>query len=146
MRVLVALDESPISRRAAKEAARLFPGAEFLVVNVGRTVAPWVMAGEFGAVYPIDYVELDTIGLDSHELATEAEEVGLGDADVLTLEGDPAQVICEAAEEHDVDAVVVGSHDKGVWRRLLEPSVAHAVIQGTYRPVVVVSGAPPAAA
>jgi nucleotide-binding universal stress UspA family protein len=61
---------------------------------------------------------------------------------VLESYGDPARVICMTAEEQDVDAVVVGSHDKGLLRRLLEPSVAQAVVQGTHRPVLVVSGTP----
>jgi hypothetical protein len=103
LKVLVALDQSPISVRAARESTRLFPGAEFLVVNVTQQYVPWVQAGDFGTVYPITPVEL-----------------------------------------HDVDVVVVSSHDKVMLRRLLDPSVAQAVVQGTYRPVLVASGeAPP---
>ena len=50
-----------------------------------------------------------------------------------------------AAEEHDVDVVVVGSHDRGMLSRLLDPSVAAGVVRGTYRPVLVVSGHSPEA-
>jgi hypothetical protein len=39
-KVLIALDDSPILLRAAREAARLFPDAEFLVVNMTRRTAP----------------------------------------------------------------------------------------------------------
>jgi nucleotide-binding universal stress UspA family protein len=142
MKVLVALDQSPISLRAAREAARLFPGAEFLVVNVARTLSPWVMAGEFGSVYSPSVEEL-VARPDESELVAYAETAGLDEAAILTAEGDPATAICLAADDHDVDVVVVGSHDKGVLGRLFDPSVAQTVVQGTYRPVLVVSGTPP---
>jgi nucleotide-binding universal stress UspA family protein len=141
-KVLIALDDSPISLRAAREAGRLFPDAEFLVVNVTRRIVPWVSAGEFGTVYPLTFSDLTEVPIDEEVLFDRAHIAGIDDAEFLTLKGDPASVICSAAEEHDVDAVVVGSHDKGVLRRLLDPSVAQAVVQGTYRPVLVVSGTP----
>ena len=142
-KVLIALDDSPISLRAAREAARLFPAAEFLVVNVTSRVVPWI-AGDFGAVYPAILADMPAIGLDDEQLAAQADALGLEDVTVLPLEGAPAAAICEAAEANDVDVVVVGSHDKSILRRLLDPSIAQAVVQGTYRPVLVVSGTPPA--
>jgi len=94
-------------------------------------------------VYPMRFNELPSVELSEDELVERADAAGVADAEVLSSRGDPAGAICDAAEEHDVDAVVVGSHDKGVLRRLLDPSVAQAVVQGTYRPVLVVSGTPP---
>ena len=144
VKVLIALDESSIALRAAHEAEKLFPGAEFLVVNVTRRVVPWIGGGSFGTVYPVYPVELPPVPhIEEDELNALAEDVGLDDAEILQVEGDPATAICDAAHAHDVDVVVVGSHDKGVLRRLLDPSVAHAVVQGTYKPVLVVSGSPP---
>lgn len=143
LKVLVALDDAPISLRAAREAARLFPEAEFLVVNVASVVVPWIPGGEFGGVYSTAIVDLQSEAPDDDQLAARAAEAGIAEVEVLRLGGDPAAAICEAAETHDVDLVVVGSHDKGVLRRLLDPSVAQAVVQGTYRPVLVVSGSPP---
>jgi nucleotide-binding universal stress UspA family protein len=144
MKLLIALDESAVSLRAAKEAARLFPHGEYLVVNVARRPTPWIAAGDFGTVYPATLADLPPEGMSDADLAELANRAGLDDAELLRLEGDPAHAICEAAEGHDVDVVVVGSHDKGVLRRLVDPSVADAVVQGTYRPVLVVSGEPPA--
>ena len=143
MKILVALDASPTSVRAAREASRLFPDAEFLVVNVTRRVVPWVAEGDFGTVYPASIYAFQQ-GLEPEEVATVAEAAGLEEVDALRLQGDPADAICAAADVHDVDAVVVGSHDYGVLRRLFDPSVAQAVVRGTYRPVLVVSGTPPA--
>jgi len=143
MKVLIALDDSPISMRAAREAARLFPNAEYLVVNVNSRSVPWVMTGDFGVVYPAPLLDLPAYGLDEDQLATRAEQAGLDDAEVMALLGDRASAICDAAEIHDVDVIVVGSHDKGLLHRVVNPSIAHAVVQGTYRPVLVVSGTPP---
>ena len=145
-KVLVALDDSVASLRAAREAARLFPEAEFLVINVTRRAVPWVAGWEYGSAYTVETVDLPAEGMHDDELSALATEAGLDPAEVLTVEGGaPADAICDAAEVHDADVIVVGSHDKGVLRRLLNPSVAQAVVHGTYRPVLVVGGTPPAA-
>lgn len=142
MKILVALDDSAISARAAREAARLFPDRDFHVINVSRVVVPWVTA-DYGTVYPLHLAELPVDGLTEDALAERVERAGIESAEMVLVEGDPAEMICAAAEALDVDVVVVGSHDKGVLRRLMDPSVAHAVVQGTYRPVLVVSGEAP---
>ncbi len=141
-KVLVALDESPTSLRAAREAARLFPNAEVLVVNVIRQVVPWGLVGEFGAVYPVALVDLPVEEQSTDEIVALAGSAGLDDVEVITVEGDPAAAICAAAEAHDVDVVVIGSHHKGMLRRLFDPSVAEAVVHRTHRPVLVVSESP----
>ena len=84
--------------------------------------------------------ELRPSRLDEEELLALVEHVGTHASEALPEFGDPAKAICDAAEECDVDVVVVGSHDKGVLRRLIDPSVAQAVVCGTDRPVLVVSG------
>ena len=139
MIALIALDESAISVRAAREARHLFPNAEFLVINVGRRIVPWLGTGEFGMVYPAPAPMIEE-AMPDDELETLAETAGVHPTDVITVIGDPAHAICEAAEKHDVDVIVVGSHDKGVFRRLIEPSVAQAVLHNTHRPVLIVGG------
>lgn len=146
IRVLLALDESVASFRAAREGARLFrPDAEFLVINVARLPAPWLPVGGFGVV------SLPPPAWDGEELArfTEAElqqravDAGANPTEILTALGDPVDSICAAAEEHDVDVVVVGGHDKGFLTRLFDPSVSAGVVRSTHRPVLVVSGTGP---
>lgn len=143
MRVLIALDHSEAAIRAAKEAQRLFPGAEFLVINVSRLNMAWLGGGEFGTVYPAVLESMPSGPISDADLARLAAEAGITEATLLAEEGEPARVICAAADEHAVDVVVVGSHDKGAIHRLIDPSVAYAVVQGTHRPVLVVSGTPP---
>ncbi|MEO8698052.1 MAG: universal stress protein [Acidimicrobiales bacterium] len=67
----------------------------------------------------------------------------MSDAEALTTTGNPVRLVCLAAEDHDVDVIVVGSHDKSALRRLIDPSVAVGIVRETYRPVLVVSGEPP---
>jgi len=152
MKVLIALDESPVSIRAAREAVRLFSvsAAEFLVINVATLPAPWVGAAGFGQVAPLavdpqwlDEVEKSHSHDDEAELMALAADAGVPDADVMLRSGDAVTQICAAAEEQDVDVIVVGSHNKTALRRLFDPSIAAGVVRDTYRPVLVVSGVPP---
>lgn len=141
-RVLLALDESPVSFRAAQEAALLFSGEddEFLVISVARIPVPWVPVG-FGTVgvLPPGWEQL-AVSPEETDVTRRAEEAGAEPVEVLTEVGDPVECICAAAEEYDVDVVVVGAHDKGFLARLFQPSVSAEVIRGTDRPVLVVSG------
>jgi len=140
--VLIALDESPVSRRAAREAARLFGAARtrFLVVNVARTPASWIPVGGFGLVsVPPPGWEEKMLLPDEDELARQAEEVGVTDPEILSEVGDPVDAICTAAEEHDADVIVVGSHHKSFLARIVSPSVSAGVARGTDRPVLIVS-------
>ncbi|MEO8698053.1 MAG: hypothetical protein ABI658_31435 [Acidimicrobiales bacterium] len=63
MKILIALDESPVSARAAREARRLFSGedAAFLVINV--TPFPLMWAG--GGGYPFGYGMVAPLAMDS---------------------------------------------------------------------------------
>ena len=148
MKVLIALDESAASARAARAATRLFapvPGSEFLVINVSRVPAPWVGGAGFGTVTPlgVDPEWLTHVGEDSeHEvdLMARAQSIGVPEPEPLVRAGDPVTEICRAAADHHVDVIVVGSHDKTALRRLFDPSVATGVVRGTSVPVLVVSG------
>lgn len=152
MRVLIALDESPASARAAREVVRLLssaPSVQFLVVNVSSIPVPWVGNAGFGAVGPLmvdpAWLAADPVSdvQDEGQLLHDAEAAGVPDPSVVVRTGDPVQQICAVAEENGVDLIVVGSHDKSGLQRLFDPSVAAGVVRCTYKPVLVVSGTPP---
>ena len=149
MRILIALDESPVSSRAAREAARLFSasGAEFLVINVARVPIPWAAGAGFGMVapLPLDSRWLEPAEESKAELTARAEQAGVPDPEAIATSGDVVTVICAAAEEHDADVIVVGSHGKSTWSRLFDPSISAGVVRETKRPVLVVSGEAPEA-
>ncbi len=52
--------------------------------------------------------------------------------------GDPAERIVEEAERVDADLIVVGTHGKGLPRRLLLGSVSEKVLRTAHRDVLVV--------
>ena len=150
MKVLIALDDSAVSSRAAREATRLFdgPGTEFFVINVATLTVPWIAGAPYGVIAPIRIdPRWNGPGFDADdadvELMERAETVGVPSPQIVTDVGDPVTLICRAADEHDVDVVVVGSHDKSALRRLFDPSIADGIVRDTYRPVLVVSGQPP---
>jgi nucleotide-binding universal stress UspA family protein len=57
-------------------------------------------------------------------------------------QGDPAQAILRAVEEHGGDLIVMGSHGRRGLRRLLMGSVAEQVVRAARCPVLVVKDLP----
>lgn len=145
-RILVALDDTDASRRAAAFVHRVFGDTtELLAISVARVPAPWIPVGiEYGAVYPWQMVGSEPEELDETVKATteEAEhtihESGLGEAEALVTIGDPVEEITRAAREHEADLVVVGSHHKNLLERFFQGSVSEKLIRGANLPVLVV--------
>lgn len=142
MKVLIALDESRVSARAAKIAGALFApcGANFAVINVTRIPRPWVGGAGYGVVaaLPPDPAWFENEEADEANLMQRAEGAGITDPEVLSEAGDPVTLICQAAHDHGIDIIVVGTHDKSALRRLIDPSVADGVVHGTDIPVLVI--------
>jgi len=156
-RVLVAVDDSESSVHAAETAHRLFgDDAEYLAVNVTNIVdlasIPWYGAG-WGSPYAAPYgavwayrsdVTLDPQGVADGERTAEAQarevadESGLPGAEVVGEEGDPADAVLRAAEQHQVDVIVVGTEHRGWFDRLVRPSVSKEIIRESKVPVLVV--------
>jgi nucleotide-binding universal stress UspA family protein len=141
-KVLVALDESPVSRRAAEVAGRLFagPDTEFLAISVAEVPTAW--GDPFGGVYALPqsfWNDMPPEGLTPKDVAAEADASGLDRAEALVEVGAPVDRIVAAAEEHDVDVIVVGAHHKGFLRRVVDPSISEGVLHRAHRPVLVVA-------
>ncbi|MFN0091078.1 MAG: universal stress protein [Acidimicrobiales bacterium] len=140
--VLVALDESEASQRAAAVARRLFPQPEtrFVALNVAQLPIPWMGAGAgFGAglvMTPETWAAFDR-DMPAEQVADLAEAGGLADAETVSEAGDPVERICQVADEHDADVIVVGSRERGWLDRLFERSVSAGVVKESRRPVLV---------
>jgi nucleotide-binding universal stress UspA family protein len=147
-RVLVALDDTEASERAAHFVNEFFDGldVEVLGISVAEVPRTWIPESVgFGAVYPWGFAggvppEALTAGLaaaeDHAEQTLRRTEL---EADERIVErGDPVEAINAAAEAQDVDLVVVGSHDKGIVDRLIEGSVSHELVRKARRPVLIV--------
>jgi nucleotide-binding universal stress UspA family protein len=57
---------------------------------------------------------------------------------LLCLDGPPVRVVLDAAEQEDVDLIVVGSRGVGGFAELQLGSTSHQVVEHTRRPVLVV--------
>ncbi|MBI5088656.1 MAG: universal stress protein [Actinobacteria bacterium] len=139
-KVLIAADSSESSLAAARGAVALFGDtAEYLVVNVDRALND---AMAWGAAYPMA-LPLPSPGEDAaaleraEEIATEVADAAVPDAEVIGDTGDPATAIINAAHEHAVDVIVVGSHSHSWFSRLFTGSVSSDVIREADIPVLV---------
>lgn len=141
MKVLIAVDDSPTSAAAAATATELFGAdrAEYLAIRVSPMPGAWGAAQPYGIAVPLTMpVWFEPPATDVGDLEDQARDAGIPDAEVVVDQGDPVQRIVQAAEEHDVDVIVVGSRQRGLLSRLIEPSVAQGVVQSATRPVLVV--------
>jgi nucleotide-binding universal stress UspA family protein len=164
-RVMVAIDGTELDDVLVQAAHGLFgDDAEYWAINVQPEIppvasqvqpalvgAPAVVPGAFGTPYlfhvPDPYRPETTasIDADARSRAANVAEAALVDHDVesgvaIGASGDdPADVIVRQAEAHDVDVVVVGSHERGWLSRLITPSVSEHVLQNVPTPVLVVT-------
>ncbi|MGE5175297.1 MAG: universal stress protein [Hyphomicrobiales bacterium] len=130
MKVLVGVDDSPFSEAAIEYAKRAaWPqGTEFLVLSSSPPI--WVGPGEAVAVGPI--AQLNQEQQDYHRsIAEKASKSLTGSglvAKAMTGLGDPRSAIVDAATRERVDLVIVGSHGRSGFKKLLLGSVASHVV------------------
>lgn len=148
-RVLIAVDGTEIDARVASVAHDLFGDhTEYLAVSVAESAAATAaaMPVPYGVVYPYAPQGPIDAGPSDDERAHRAEDVARRAAEVAGIEdavaigdiGDPAEAIVSAAARHAVDVIVVGSHDRGWFSRLVHPSVSSDVVSTSTIPVLVV--------
>ncbi len=137
--VLVAMDDSPGSRRALEFALSTFSDAEITVLHVvdpstGYLIAENLPSADVGS--PRERGEAR-----GKELLSEAEALAAEhDRGVSTMleTGKPARAIVETAEELGADHVVMGSHGREGVSRILLGSVAEQVVRRSPTPVSVI--------
>jgi len=135
-RVLVPLDGSPQAEKALTYAAETFPDTEIVVVHVlnpaaGTTDIEGIMTDTAGVV---DEQQQFADGL--FEQARETVGDQLVDSEVLA--GRAANEIIKYVAEHEIDAIVMGSHGRDGAARLLLGSVSETVVRRSPVPVTVV--------
>jgi nucleotide-binding universal stress UspA family protein len=142
-KVLVALDESELSVHVARVAKDLFAGTETKLLAISVATVPTLWADPFGGVHTLkgdpdgddDILTEDAL---EHRVADVMAEADLQPDETLMEVGAPVERICAAAEDFDVDVIVVGTHDKGFFRRMIDPLVSEGVLTHTTRPVIIV--------
>lgn len=144
MKVLVATDGSAFSEAAINKACELFGSqkeTEIRAVSVFEPFQP--IASEPFAVSAEYYHEMTESArkqaAHNAEMAETALRSGCSAAAVGSdvLEGKPSARIVEYAEEFGADIIVVGSHGRGFWGRLIG-SVSNSVMHHAPCSVLVV--------
>ena len=145
-RILVAVDDSAASKRAATFVEGFFRGEDVTItaVNVAHTPVPWMAPVPFGAVYTWPYGVADERAVDDALAEAEADATAVAaaaapkDAEIEVVFGETVEAILKAADDEDADVVVVGSNDKGFLSRLFDGSVSERVTRESTRPVLIV--------
>ena len=126
--ILVPVDFSAHSKAALEYACSFAKdsGAELLIVHARDDTIQHIEG-----LGPVDVLE----GLDAalHDMKPTDDSVPISHR---MLEGPPAQAILKAAEEANVEMIVMGTHGRSGFRRLLIGSVAEAVVQKATCPVL----------
>jgi nucleotide-binding universal stress UspA family protein len=147
---LVAIDHSQSADRIAEFVSDFFGplDVEIIAISVGVVqtpvlplgiapgeMAPWASAA--GAQLLEDGVEAQTkqaLANAEHSLA----DCHLKDDEEIVEVGNPADVILQAADERNVDLIVVGASSRKVFKELLSPSVPARLAKGAHVPVLLV--------
>ena len=118
--VAVAVEDSPGSRKALEEGARIAElcGARLSVLHATSIPMPPPNMGEGGVFLPDPEVMQDA----ALAWLTEAIE-GVPGAQPVVLQGNPSDAVCLWAEENGVDLLVAGA-ERGKMERLLLGSFA----------------------
>jgi nucleotide-binding universal stress UspA family protein len=146
--ILVAVDETAASRRAAQFVDRVFggqPDVSIVAVNVAHVPIDWMPPAPFAGVYawPM-YAERDQQMVDEALEREEAQAEAIAtaqaprDAEVEVVFGETVEAIERAAEDERADLIVVGSDDKGFLQHLLGRSVSEKLARHPSRPVLIV--------
>ena len=141
-RILVAVDGSENSMRAAKVAIEMAKGAQAELVLLNVVPATFLLPSPFGSNVFQQQVE------DAKEAATKiertiaelAKNVGVKDVRCLVESSDSSVVesIIEKAEKERVDLIVIGTRGLGGFKRLLLGSVSTGVVTHAHCNVLVV--------
>ena len=145
--VLIGYDGSGPAQDAVDQAARLFPGGMALVATVWPSLRG--RAGAARMAVPDEVIQQAVRGLDStaEADATRTAEEGAARARNTGMRASPLAICAEpsvwasliaAADEHDAQAIVIGSHGRSGLRSTVLGSVSNAIVHHCRRPVVVV--------
>ncbi|MEW5953449.1 MAG: universal stress protein [Bacillota bacterium] len=140
MKILVAIDGSENSLRAAEYAAKLkesHPGNDITLFTVACYGEPMAMSESF-----VTYEDFTKACLISNKAKVDrAKEIfdskGLAvNTDVIA--GDPADVILEYANKNGFDKIIMGSRGLGSFKGMLLGSVSHKVLNLAKVPVTII--------
>jgi nucleotide-binding universal stress UspA family protein len=140
--ILIATDGSDLAQKAVAQGMALAKslGAKLTAVTVTE---PWtaVVPGEMGMAFPIDEYEKGAAENASGILASvkqRSEEAGIACDVVHMADQYPADGIIAAAKDRGCDLIVMASHGRRGFSRLLIGSQANQVVVQSKVPVLIV--------
>lgn len=137
--ILAPVDFSPVSDLIVKEAAALARAFDGRVVLL-TVVQPAVVANEYAVMMNIE--EITAAGEKNAARRLERFEELLRNQFIRTesfqTTGAPVPCIVEAAEKHEADYIVMGSHGHTALYDLLVGTTTHGVLMRTKCPVLIV--------
>ncbi len=139
--LLVAVDFSKYGQHAFESAIRLAGDLRARLVLLHAVPGRFLAAGpEYvvaGLRDDVETVEEEEEALELTAMANKARAEGL-EVDPVLREGDPATIILEEADKHDAALIILGTHGRTGFRRLMLGSTAEAVSRRSARPVLIV--------
>ena len=137
--VLVAMDDSPLSREALAFALETFPDARITVVHVAHPDLD-MLADDIEEIFGASLDELDGVGDETAASVfdTVREVAGDRDVEVTFLTGEAERRIVAYANDGAFDHIVLGTHGRSGISRALIGSVAEAVTRKTDVPTTLV--------
>jgi nucleotide-binding universal stress UspA family protein len=142
MKILIAVDESPHSARAVRFVTRMrWPaGSRVIVANVlVPALTPPVAGVESGVPLLIEVTEPQR--QQARELVARAEaelrEAGIATENRIPT-GDPREALIRLVQDERVDLIVLGSHGRTGFSKLLLGSVSSHVVTHAHCSVLVV--------
>lgn len=144
--ILVAIDGSPLSDKAAEEAVRMAASNQGSYKSriIAMLVLPNTPRSTFTDFVPGPPITETKEWNDLRERIFYVVEKNAADAgipiDVRVAYGDPADELLAVAEKENVDVVVIGSSGKGFLKRKVLGSVSHKIVKNAKCSVYVVRG------
>jgi nucleotide-binding universal stress UspA family protein len=148
MKILIATDGSPFSQAAVKKLCQFAARANDAAIKIVSVYSLVIPLDEFAP--SAEYSEqLEKAQMAQAESAAEnaaalIRQLLPGVNLDLTTEisiGSPPQVIVETAKDWNADLIVIGSHGRGFWKRLMLGSVSDAVVHHAPCSVLVIRDA-----
>jgi nucleotide-binding universal stress UspA family protein len=145
-KILVAIDGSPQSDKAAEEAVRMAAGnqSQFKSRVYAMLVLPNAPTSTYTDFVPTAPVtESDTWDELRSRIFYVVEKSALENEiplEMIVEYGDPAEKLIEFAKREQVDVIVIGSSGKGFIQRRLKGSVSHRVSCTAHCSVYIVRG------
>ncbi|HJV35173.1 universal stress protein [Geomonas sp.] len=145
-KILVAIDGSPLSDKAAEEAVRLAAGnpSQFKSKVYGLLVLPNAPRNTFTDFVPAKPITEQDKWAELKEriffvIEKNAAEMGVL-LETAVAYGEPAEELLRFAQKEEIDVIVIGSTGKGFLKRKFLGSVSHKVVKDAKCSVYVVRG------